>query len=238
MSPRIPPALRRRVAEEAGHRCGYCLTPEGLSGARLELDHILPRAAGGETAEENLWLACAACNRFKGTQTHGRDPETGRRVRRSAYLFPFSALGAPEAFLEGLTAVGAEAGGPTERTQPPPAARAAAWRVGKEAPLQAATQPEQQPQGPYRDEQGGQTRQFPTVSTLPENPAHKSAGTGVGLPARDQHAAFMTSQGQAPAEGPTSRKRRRRTRKRENLLPRWRCAPGSPLRRFRPRVSV
>ena len=78
---RIPPELRRKIAEEAGYRCGYCLTPEGLSGARLEIDHLLPRAAGGETVEENLWLACAGCNRFKGAQTHGRDPKTGRKVR-------------------------------------------------------------------------------------------------------------------------------------------------------------
>jgi hypothetical protein len=47
----------------------------------LEIDHIMPRARGGSDAEDNLWLACRACNLFKDQQTHGRDPLTGRRVR-------------------------------------------------------------------------------------------------------------------------------------------------------------
>ena len=47
----------------------------------LEIDHIIPRARGGSDAEDNLWLSCRACNLFKGQQTHGRDPLTGRRVR-------------------------------------------------------------------------------------------------------------------------------------------------------------
>jgi hypothetical protein len=45
----------------------------------LEIDHIVPTAAGG--TEENLWLACRMCNGFKGTQTHALDPVTGRRTR-------------------------------------------------------------------------------------------------------------------------------------------------------------
>jgi len=47
----------------------------------LELDHIVPKSKGGTDGEENLWLACHSCNLFKGDQTHGRDPLTGRRVR-------------------------------------------------------------------------------------------------------------------------------------------------------------
>lgn len=81
MTLRVSAQLRRRISEEAGYRCGYCLTPQSLSGARLEIDHILPKSAGGQTIAENLWLACLSCNRFKGTQTHAGDPETGRRVR-------------------------------------------------------------------------------------------------------------------------------------------------------------
>lgn len=66
--------MRQRIAEDAGYRCGYCLTPQGLSGARLEVDHIIPKAASGQTTELNLWLACVSCNRFKGVQTYGRNP--------------------------------------------------------------------------------------------------------------------------------------------------------------------
>lgn len=40
----------------------------------LQVEHIVPLAAGGETVESNLWLACGLCNRNKGTQTHAIDP--------------------------------------------------------------------------------------------------------------------------------------------------------------------
>jgi hypothetical protein len=78
---RVPRRLRERVARAAGYRCGYCRTPENIAGFRLSIEHIVPKAKGGETTEENLWLACHACNEFKGTRTHGRDPATGKRVR-------------------------------------------------------------------------------------------------------------------------------------------------------------
>ena len=47
----------------------------------LEIEHITPRSKGGTDEENNLWLACHSCNLYKGDQTHGRDPLTGRRVR-------------------------------------------------------------------------------------------------------------------------------------------------------------
>ena len=50
-------------------------------GIPMEVEHIIPEAAGGTSVEENLWLACRRCNQFKGTQTHGTDLLTGRRVR-------------------------------------------------------------------------------------------------------------------------------------------------------------
>jgi len=75
--PSIPPNLRRQVAKDAGHRCGYCLSDEALTGLPLSIDHIVPVAAGGPSIRENLWLACRPCNEFKGAQTHAEDPETG-----------------------------------------------------------------------------------------------------------------------------------------------------------------
>ena len=77
----IPAGVRQRVAEEARHRCGYCLRTEELMGMPMTLDHIIPEAAGGPSSEENLWLACRRCNEFKGPQTHARDPLTGKQVR-------------------------------------------------------------------------------------------------------------------------------------------------------------
>jgi hypothetical protein len=78
---RAPRRVRERVAQAAGYCCGYCRTPQRITGERLRLDHIIPEASGGETVEDNLWLACVACNEFKGARTHGRDPKTGRAVR-------------------------------------------------------------------------------------------------------------------------------------------------------------
>ncbi len=77
----IAPELRRQVAEDAHHRCGYCLSDESLTGISLSIDHIIPAAAGGPTARDNLWLACRACNEFKGARTHADDPTTGEQAR-------------------------------------------------------------------------------------------------------------------------------------------------------------
>src|SRR5262245_46449157 len=76
----IPRALRNRVAEQARHRCGYCLTPAALIGAPLEIEHLIPISLGGLTVEENLWLACSFCNNFKGSRVAARDPLSGEIV--------------------------------------------------------------------------------------------------------------------------------------------------------------
>ncbi|MCU0512539.1 MAG: HNH endonuclease [Anaerolineae bacterium] len=43
----------------------------------MHIDHIVPLSAGGLTAEANLCLACALCNRSKHQHQEGIDPETG-----------------------------------------------------------------------------------------------------------------------------------------------------------------
>jgi hypothetical protein len=73
--------LRRRIRQQAGDRCGYCLSPQYLVMGVLEIEHIVPKAAGGSDNEENLWLACRLCNSFKSGQTHGLDPQTGQLVQ-------------------------------------------------------------------------------------------------------------------------------------------------------------
>jgi HNH endonuclease len=78
---RLPRRLRERVAMTAGYRCGYCRTPQSISGFRLSIEHIIPEARGGKTAEKNLWLACHACNEFKGARVLARDFATGKHVR-------------------------------------------------------------------------------------------------------------------------------------------------------------
>jgi hypothetical protein len=78
--PYISVVMRKKVAAEARHRCGYCLTPQSFTAMPMHLDHIIPLAAGGASTEDNLWLACPFCNGYKRDQTHAIDPETNERV--------------------------------------------------------------------------------------------------------------------------------------------------------------
>ena len=43
----IPATIERRIRLAARQRCGYCLSPQHLVMARLEIEHILPLAQGG-----------------------------------------------------------------------------------------------------------------------------------------------------------------------------------------------
>lgn len=72
---------RERLRVQTHNRCGYCLAHQDYVPWVLEIDHIVPKAKGGSDDEENLWLACHTCNLYKSSQTHGRDPMTGRRVK-------------------------------------------------------------------------------------------------------------------------------------------------------------
>jgi hypothetical protein len=77
---RLPVEVDRRVREAARNRCGYCLSPQRLVMARLEIEHIIPRAKGGTDEESNLWLSCPLCNRHKADRIVARDPETGEEI--------------------------------------------------------------------------------------------------------------------------------------------------------------
>jgi HNH endonuclease len=68
------------VLEDAAYRCGYCLTSQRITAMPMHVEHIIPLAVGGTSAEENLWLACPLCNGYKGTRTHYTDPETGEEA--------------------------------------------------------------------------------------------------------------------------------------------------------------
>lgn len=72
-----PLEIRRR----AQFRCEYCRYPEPHSPFRHQIDHILPDKHGGLAVPENLALACAWCNRFKGPNLAGIDPDSGVLTR-------------------------------------------------------------------------------------------------------------------------------------------------------------
>lgn len=76
-TPYVPAPLRRLVVERAGNRCEYCGTPEAATFAAHELDHIVAQKHGGPTEPGNLALACALCNKHKGSDLTSVDPETG-----------------------------------------------------------------------------------------------------------------------------------------------------------------
>lgn len=77
----IAKALRDQITKEARHRCGYCLTSARITGAPMEVDHIVPESLGGPTIRGNLWLACSMCNDHKGNRIAAPDPLTGEMVR-------------------------------------------------------------------------------------------------------------------------------------------------------------
>ena len=106
----IPVEVERRVRAAARQRCGYCLSPQHLVMARLEIEHIIPRSKGGATEEANLWLCCPLCNRFKADRTEAEDPDTGTSVPlfnpRTQDWFEHFAWTADGIRIIGLTPVG------------------------------------------------------------------------------------------------------------------------------------
>lgn len=76
----VPQSLRNHIAENAKHCCEYCQTAQEISGAQMHVEHIMPLSRDGDSRFENLCLACAWCNSFKGTQIEGVDTESGESV--------------------------------------------------------------------------------------------------------------------------------------------------------------
>jgi RHS repeat-associated protein len=56
-------------------RCAYC----GMKPAKPEVDHIIPRKAGGNATKENAQLTCQHCNRSKGMGKVPKSPPRGFR---------------------------------------------------------------------------------------------------------------------------------------------------------------
>ena len=69
-------ALYTAVARRAENRCEYCRAPEDVFNFAFEVEHIHPKARGGQNDLPNLALSCSACNRFKGDAVTGIDPQT------------------------------------------------------------------------------------------------------------------------------------------------------------------
>ena len=77
----LPARLRRLVIERAGNSCEYCRLHQEHAYVRHNVDHIIPLKHEGTTELDNLALACADCNRYKGSDIAVFDSETRELVR-------------------------------------------------------------------------------------------------------------------------------------------------------------
>ncbi len=72
--------LREYLLEKWDRTCAYC----GATGVPLNLDHVVPRSAGGSDRVANLTLACVPCNRAKGSRpiadVLAHDPSRRQRI--------------------------------------------------------------------------------------------------------------------------------------------------------------
>jgi 5-methylcytosine-specific restriction endonuclease McrA len=77
----IPEEIRQQILEKSNYRCGYCQAPQTLLYAKLQIDHIIPLAAGGNNNPDNLWASCDPCNAHKSQKTQANDPITKQAVQ-------------------------------------------------------------------------------------------------------------------------------------------------------------
>ena len=78
----IPVPVRQLVKERDGHQCSY-VSPEGKrcsEKCRLEFDHVVPIAVGGESSAENLRLLCRAHNQLEAERAFGREFVAAKRI--------------------------------------------------------------------------------------------------------------------------------------------------------------
>ena len=61
----IPSKVRRAVVARDGFKCVYC----GDESGPFEIDHKMPWSRGGRHDEDNLCVACKACNSMKSALT-------------------------------------------------------------------------------------------------------------------------------------------------------------------------
>jgi HNH endonuclease len=106
----ISEVIKTRVREAARNRCGYCQSLQKYVLGILEIEHIIPTAAGGSDDEDNLWLSCRLCNGYKGMQTSVVDPVSDKtislfnpRTQKWSQHFAWSEDGI---YIFGLTACG------------------------------------------------------------------------------------------------------------------------------------
>ena len=66
LNPKQKAAKKRTLAKRDGCQCAYCMKARSLK--KLTLDHVVPRCLGGTSCNDNLKLACRACNQKKANK--------------------------------------------------------------------------------------------------------------------------------------------------------------------------
>ena len=77
----IPDKLKEETRFRANNRCEYCRLSQAGQEATFHVDHVIPLSENGETAVENLALACVSCSLFKSAKLSSPDPMTDQLVR-------------------------------------------------------------------------------------------------------------------------------------------------------------
>jgi len=72
--------MQELVRSRARQRCEYCLIAQSFFRERFHIDHVIAVQHGGAADIGNLALSCLRCNRHKGPNIAGLDPETGQLV--------------------------------------------------------------------------------------------------------------------------------------------------------------
>lgn len=70
----ISKSLRREVTKRAKECCEYCRIHQDDRPELHQLDHLIALKHGGTTDSFNLALACADCNKHKGSDLTSIDP--------------------------------------------------------------------------------------------------------------------------------------------------------------------
>ncbi|MEK8018087.1 MAG: HNH endonuclease [Candidatus Parabeggiatoa sp.] len=73
-------ALKNQVIERAQGNCEYCRSQARFATQAFSIEHITPQSKGGQTAFDNLALACQGCNNHKYNKTEATDPITTESV--------------------------------------------------------------------------------------------------------------------------------------------------------------
>lgn len=76
----ISASLHTEIVVRAGNRCEYCRLSQLGQEATFHIDHVVPRAAGGQTIADNLALACVSCSLRKWATQFAPDPDSGVEV--------------------------------------------------------------------------------------------------------------------------------------------------------------